>query len=150
MIALENAGVCRFCSDGLTMYGDSAGPLFESASWVVIENDFPYPGTLRHLLLIPRAHVRDLLDLSPASRSGYWEALEAARSITGRSYYGLGVRNGDCAATGATIAHLHIHFLVPDTDVHAPPVRMRFSGRSHAGGLGVNPDKFNSGGLKHS
>jgi ATP adenylyltransferase len=133
MIALEGAGVCRFCPQGLTTYGSSITPLFESASWLVVDNDFPYAGALRHLLLIPRPHVLELVELTQEGRTGYWEALEAARAVTGGDSYGLGVRNGDCAATGATIAHLHVHFLVPDPRPEAPALRMRFSGRSSRG-----------------
>lgn len=130
MLALEAAGVCLFCPQGLASYGSGAGALFESASWLVVDNDFPYEGTLRHLLLIPRGHVRDVLELSPQAREEFWEALDAAKVVGGTNFYGLGVRNGDCAAMGATIAHLHMHFLVPDPATAEHPVRMRFSGRS--------------------
>ena len=44
-------------------------------------------------------------------------------------HYGLGVRNGDCRFTGATIAHVHAHVLVSAAEPGAAPVRMRFSGR---------------------
>ena len=132
MVALEDAGVCLFCPEGLGMYS-ATGPLFENASWLVVANDFPYAGTRQHLLLIPRAHVGDLLELDPAAREQFWDALAAARALGGASYYGLGVRNGDCAATGATIAHLHLHLLVPDPEAGDQPVRMRFSGRSTSG-----------------
>ena len=51
-------------------------------------------------------------------------------------YYGLGVRNGDCKFTGATIAHVHAHVLVGDAgSADEVPVRMRFSSRPHPQGL---------------
>jgi ATP adenylyltransferase len=130
MVALEEAGVCLFCPDGLAAYGSS---LFENESWLVVDNDFPYAGTRRHLLLIPRAHVRDLLELDPVAREQFWEVLDAARTVSEASYYGLGVRNGECAATGGTIAHLHLHLLVPDPEATDRSLRMRFNGRSALG-----------------
>ena len=45
------------------------------------------------------------------------------------THYGLGVRNGDCRFTGATITHVHAHVLVSSGADGDPPVRMRFSGR---------------------
>jgi len=49
------------------------------------------------------------------------------RERYGLGHYGLGVRNGNCSFTGATIAHVHAHVLVGPEDGSAPPVRMRFS-----------------------
>ncbi|HEX8767353.1 MAG TPA: hypothetical protein VF714_03230, partial [Jatrophihabitans sp.] len=73
----------------------------------------------------------DLLELDTAARTDFWEALGSACAAIGAEHYGIGVRNGDCAATGGTIGHLHVHLLVPDPDAAADrPLRMRFSGRS--------------------
>jgi diadenosine tetraphosphate (Ap4A) HIT family hydrolase len=49
----------------------------------------------------------------------------------GLRHYGLGIRNGDCRFTGATIEHVHAHVLVGSDEEGEPPVRMRFS--SHPG-----------------
>lgn len=130
MQALEQAGVCLFCAEGLAAYGPPGGPVVETACWLAVDNDFPYAGSRRHLLLIPRAHVVDLMELDAAARADFWEVLGSARAAIGADHYGLGVRNGDCAATGGTIAHLHVHLLVPDPDAVDRPLRMRFSGRS--------------------
>jgi diadenosine tetraphosphate (Ap4A) HIT family hydrolase len=130
MRALEQAGVCLFCPDGLAAYGSHAKPVVETACWLAVDNDFPYVGARRHLLLIPRTHVVDLGELDSAARTDFWAALESVRAATGADDYGVGIRSGDCAATGGTIAHLHVHFLVPDPDAVDQPLRMRFSGRS--------------------
>jgi diadenosine tetraphosphate (Ap4A) HIT family hydrolase len=134
MRALEQAGVCLFCPDGLAAYGSYDKPVVETASWLAVDNDFPYAGARRHLLLIPRAHVVDLTELDDAARADFWAVLDSARIATGAGPYGVGIRSGDCAATGGTIAHLHVHFLVPDPDAVDQPLRMRFSGRP--GGIG--------------
>jgi diadenosine tetraphosphate (Ap4A) HIT family hydrolase len=129
MRTLEQAGVCLFCAEGLATYGPPGGPVIETASWLAVDNDFPYAGARRHLLLIPRAHVVDLVELDAAARTDFWEVLGSVRTAIGADPYGIGVRNGDCAATGGTIAHLHLHLMVPDPDAVDRPLRMRFSGR---------------------
>jgi diadenosine tetraphosphate (Ap4A) HIT family hydrolase len=128
MRRLEAAGLCLFCPDGLADHGFEV--LTRTAHWTIVPNEFPYAGTRRHLLLIPGQHARDLADLDPAVQADFWTALAAARDQSGLSAYGLGVRNGDCRYTGATIAHVHAHVMAGDPDTEPEvPVRMRFSSR---------------------
>jgi diadenosine tetraphosphate (Ap4A) HIT family hydrolase len=129
MRRLEASGVCLFCPDGLASQAGQQVVL-QTRYWTVTPNEFPYPGTVLHLLLVPRQHVADLLDLDEVSRRDFWTALASVRDRYGLGYYGLGVRNGDCRFTGATIRHVHAHVLVGDTDPdNAAVVRMRFSSR---------------------
>jgi diadenosine tetraphosphate (Ap4A) HIT family hydrolase len=107
--------------------------LFGTRHWTATLNEFPYPGTSLHLLLVPHQHAADLLELGDEARADFWVALGTAVEREGLSYYGLGVRNGDCLFTGATIRHVHAHLLVGSQADGAPPVRMRFSGRPPAG-----------------
>jgi ATP adenylyltransferase len=152
MERLDAAGVCLFCPDVLRAH-EKQQVLWETAHWMVTPNEFPYAGTRLHLLLIPKEHVTDLLDLSPASRADFWEVLASVRSEYGLSHYGLGSRNGDSRYTGGTIRHLHVHVLVGKGDeqdeqdardeqdvrdgdgiAEAPPftpVRMKFSSAPH-------------------
>jgi ATP adenylyltransferase len=124
---LESQGVCLFCPNGLKEYA-GLSPVWQSDLWTIAPNDFPYKGTRLHLLLIPREHVLDIVDLSDAARAGFWGALTFAREWYNLDHYGLGVRNGRCESTGGTIRHLHIHMLVGDPALAAEsPVRMRFS-----------------------
>jgi ATP adenylyltransferase len=126
MRRLDAAGICLFCPDELARHPRQQ-ILFATRHWSVTPNEFPYPGTALHLLLIPREHAGDMLELSEAARADFWQALaEVARRYELR-HYGLGIRNGDCRLTGATIAHVHAHVLAGSGDDAAPPVRMRFS-----------------------
>jgi diadenosine tetraphosphate (Ap4A) HIT family hydrolase len=145
MERLDAAGICLFCPEVLRAH-EKQQVLWETAHWMVTPNEFPYAGTRLHLLLIPKEHVTDLLDLSPAARADFWEVLGAVRERYGLSNYGLGSRNGDSRYTGGTIRHLHVHVLVGtgDEDTReqaeadegaAPaaftPVRMKFSSTPH-------------------
>jgi ATP adenylyltransferase len=128
MARLDAAGICLFCPEQLARHSHQR-ILLSTGHWSVTPNEFPYAGTSRHLLLVPRQHARDLLELSDEVRSDFWVALAATAQAFQIRHYGLGVRNGECHFTGATIAHVHAHVLVGSDDPDAPPVRMRFSAR---------------------
>jgi len=125
MRRLESAGRCLFCPAGMPAYVRRT-VLFETSWWKVIPNKFPYRGTALHLLLIPHAHATDLLDLEPPARQDFWDVLAGLRERYGLRQYGLGIRNGDCRFTGATVAHVHAHVLVGDP-ASSEEIRMRFS-----------------------
>jgi ATP adenylyltransferase len=130
MRRLEAAGICLFCPEELGRHAGAAAFL-RTEHWTVMPNDFPYAGTSLHLMLIPHQHASDLLELGAAAQSDFFTALAAAREQYGFGHYGLGVRNGDCRYTGATIAHLHAHVIVAPPDPQAV-VRMRFSAQPAA------------------
>jgi ATP adenylyltransferase len=131
MRALEADGVCIFCPDGLALHRKDR-ILWRTAQWNIMRNEFPYAGSKLHVLLAPASHVEDVLDLDDAARADFWVALSGVRSRYGLSYYGLGIRNGDCRFTGATIRHVHAHVLVGSEHLQTgadEPIRMRFSAR---------------------
>jgi ATP adenylyltransferase len=133
MRRLDAAGICLFCPGQLASHPRQQ-VLFQTRHWSATLNEFPYQGTSLHLLLVPHQHAADLLELSDEARGDFWAALAAAVERHGLSHYGLGIRNGDCRFTGATIRHVHAHVLVAEESGGAPPVRMRFSGRAEAAG----------------
>ncbi len=102
----------------------------EAQHWVVMHNDFPYAGTRLHLLIAPRRHVTDLLDLQDEELAEFWEVARALRQLYQLTYYGLGARCGDCRFTGGTIAHVHAHLIVGSVDDPGhTPVRLKLSSR---------------------
>jgi ATP adenylyltransferase len=129
MQALDRDGTCIFCPEHLT--ADPSHPvLHESRHWLVTNNKYPYANTRLHLLLVPRAHVEDLLDLEPAARDEYWTVLEWIKKSYGLTFYSIGSRNGDSRYTGSSIAHVHVHVVVGDVDDPAhEAVRFKMSDR---------------------
>jgi ATP adenylyltransferase len=132
MARLEAAGICLFCPEYLASHPRQR-ILFSTRHWTATPNEFPYEGTRLHVLLVPHQHASDLLELGDEVRADFWVALAAVAETSELRYYGLGVRNGECHYTGATISHVHAHVLVGSDEEGAPPVRMRFSPR-HPGG----------------
>jgi ATP adenylyltransferase len=130
MRRLDAAGICLFCPAHLNSH-PRQHVLFSTEHWTVTPNEFPYRGTSLHLLLVPHQHAADLLALRDEVRSDFWVALAEVAQRHRLRHYGIGVRNGDCRFTGATIRHVHAHVLVSDDS--AQPVRMRFSGRAGPG-----------------
>jgi ATP adenylyltransferase len=133
MRRLEAAGICLFCPDALREHAQQR-VVIETRHWAVTPNAFPYGGTRLHLLVVPVQHVNDLLDLDDEALADFWAAMREIRRQYSLDYYGLGVRNGNCSFTGATIAHVHAHVLVGDPDTEPEvPVRMRLSSRPRSG-----------------
>ena len=128
MRRLEAEGTCIFCPPTLDSPPDAV--LRRLDHWVVRPNAYPYLGTRLHLLLVPRAHVTDLLDLGSEALGEFWDAARWVRDTYQLDFYGLGARCGDCAYTGGTIAHAHVHFIVGDADADDyTPVRLKLSSR---------------------
>lgn len=127
MRRLEAAGVCIFCPPHVNDPADPA-VVHSNERWVIRQNTFPYRGSRLHLLVVPLRHVTDLLDLPHAELTDFWDAVRWARAEYGLTYYGLGARCGDFSRTGGTIAHVHVHLLVGDSDnPDHTPVRLRLS-----------------------
>jgi ATP adenylyltransferase len=136
MARLEADGVCIFCPGPLRA-DEAQEVLWESDSWTVTPNEFPYAGTAHHLLLIPHEHVEDLVDLSPSAQAGFWAALTWVREHFDLRHYGLAARNGDCRFTGGTISHVHVHVIVGDVDdPDHRPVRVKLSSAGPARSAG--------------
>jgi ATP adenylyltransferase len=140
MREMEEAGICIFCPQHLPTYRPI---VHRTAHWTITTNAFPYRGTQLHYLLLPDEHVVDLVDLSSEAQADFWTALRWARDEQGLAYYGLASRNGDCAYTGATIRHVHVHLVQGDVD-NPEHQRVRVTLSSHprefAGGHPYQPD----------
>ncbi len=74
------------------------------------------PVTRGHLLVIPRAHSRDLLDIEPADLAATAQAAQllAGKAVRALDADGVNVVNNCGAAAGQTVFHFHLH-VVPRT-----------------------------------
>ncbi|MCB9234443.1 MAG: HIT family protein [Bacteroidia bacterium] len=72
-----------------------------------------YPVNPGHALVIPRRHVADYFDLTPAERHACWDLLDEVKQIVDAKFspdgYNAGVNAG--TAAGQTVFHVHLHLI---------------------------------------
>ena len=112
---IQGDKVCPFCKDQLKNYHKNP-ILKEGASWVVTTNMYPYKNSKYHFLLILQNHKIDTKNLTTEE----WQELHQhidwlveSNNIPGGT---LIMRCGDTTHTGATVTHLHAHFVSPDLE----------------------------------
>ena len=104
---------CLFEPSGEASFSREHLLLFRDELTVILLNRFPYANG--HLLLAPRRHVADLIDLNAAEQLRLMELLSSSCSIVRRRLraHGINVGLNLGKVAGAGIAdHLHFH-LVP-------------------------------------
>lgn len=105
------AGKCHFCPVGFKAHKSPV--IWNGQSWFITANDFPYEGTGYHFLIVLKEHRTALTDLL---RKDMEELILCAIPFlvehTKAPGYSIFVRNGKMNYTGATLDHLHIHFVV--------------------------------------
>ena len=107
MLDLKQAGVCLFCREGHALKNKRG--FHRGTHWYITPNDFPYKGTIVHVMIVPNRHIKEFTELNEQ------ELLELPTMIAwvNREFVirgaGLFCRYGDTTYTGATIHHFHIH-----------------------------------------
>jgi diadenosine tetraphosphate (Ap4A) HIT family hydrolase len=78
------------------------------------QSSSPEKHTKHHFIIIPRQHVTDMLELSAIEQRAFFEIMGKLKDMFGLTSRGILIRDGDARFLGGTIAHLHIHIMVPD------------------------------------
>jgi diadenosine tetraphosphate (Ap4A) HIT family hydrolase len=86
----------------------------EGKYWFIIENDFPYEGSVHHYLIISKRHTTRTTDLSKDEWLEKIKMLKWLEKYLGVNGFSEFSRNGDMMYTHASLDHLHFHFLVGD------------------------------------
>jgi len=105
-------GVCPFCPENLAKYHKEE-ILKTGEHWTLTYNQWPYRNTKLHLLAIARYHARCLSDLKPGAAEELFDLLRWAEITYNVAFGGVCMRFGDVKNNGATVDHLHAHFIVP-------------------------------------
>lgn len=111
MVRAQKEGECLFCAASIKKF-HKRPILKQNRSWIVTKNKFPYAGTRLHLLLIHKRHIRSVTEVKAdewGDLGGVLSWICAAYKVKGGSFF---FRFGDTQYTGATIAHLHGHFIL--------------------------------------
>ncbi len=110
MKKLARTGQCHFCRDGFEDR-HTAPIIYEGYRWFITANNYPYSGATHHYLIVPKVHITQLGQLPVEAQVGLIEAFRWLEKHLETPGYTAFVRSGDLSYTGATIDHLHFHFL---------------------------------------
>ncbi len=123
MDRLAEAKVCLFCPQGMKLLDIKI--IFKTEHWVVTDNDFYYDGAVHHVLAAPKRHVLlpDRLTLNE-TRDLFGTVIPTLQTRFGDGPFTTLFRFGDTAHTGATVEHLHVHFIrgVEQSSKDHPPI----------------------------
>ena len=102
---------CFFCNENYLKV-DASPAIKTLKHWYIKKNDYPYEGSAHHYLIASKKHVTKIVDITSSAwielpKAIRW--LEHNLKTKGESIF---VRSGDMRYTGATLDHLHFHFLV--------------------------------------
>lgn len=121
------SGKCPFCPGGYTWKNQEI--LHEDGEWTIshIDPRYQLANTRVHLLLFPRRHITDHLDLTPADWASIHALTTWARAEFEMPAGVLTMRGGDTRYTGGTVVHQHAQFFIPnEIDGELQPVTVRF------------------------
>ena len=124
MEQLEADGTCIFCPDHQRAQVEFAGE-----HWYVVRNDFPYPGTVAHYLIVPHRHVTSFDELPDSAGAELWAIKRRLKAELAPLATATVERSGDMRFNGGSVAHLHTHFVALAAEPEAT-VRFRVSARS--------------------
>jgi len=108
--ALNKKKGCIFCH---AQSGKTEGQVvFKTKYSVVMLNIFPYNNG--HILIAPRAHIRDIAQLNDAQLLDLMRSLNKAKSLLQKTLkpdgFNIGINLGRAAGAGIT-AHMHLHIV---------------------------------------
>ena len=110
---IQSDNVCPFCPDQLEKYHKN--PIIKRTEyWTLTTNMYPYKNAKFHFLLILKNHKNDTGELSKEEWSELHENTNWLVKEYGLPGATLMMRCGDTSHTGASVTHLHAHFVAPD------------------------------------
>ncbi len=113
MEELAKQGKCYFCLETFNELRPEK-IIFGGPHWFVTENNFPNKGGVKQFLIVSKTHITKVTQLSHYAKLELFECiawLERHLEVDGESIF---VRSGNMDLTGATIDHLHFHFISGD------------------------------------
>lgn len=115
MEAIDQQGDCPFCPDHLAKYHKQ--PILRTGEhWLITPNQWPYEHTRAHLLAIAAYHAESPDELKPGAGEELFDHMRWAGKEYAIKAGGLAMRYGDITLNGATVRHLHAHFIEPDPE----------------------------------
>ena len=111
---ITKAKVCPFCPESFKWHTKPI--LSRNGSWLITENFQPYPNAKYHFLLVGKEHKETLAELTTKDLESLIKLTNWATREFDIKGGGLTIRFGDTLYTGATVRHLHAHYIVPQVE----------------------------------
>ena len=105
--------ICPFCLDHREEYTQGTR-LYDGDHWWLFQNNWPYKNTRRHIMAGSREHNVYLEDLDQLAGNELFVVLQKLELEDGYSLAALEARFGFVMWTGASVAHFHMHLLIPE------------------------------------
>ena len=106
---IKKDGVCPFCPEGFIYH---TRPILRSGKhWIVTENMNPYEGAKYHFLFVHKKHIESIEKMHHKALQellGHIAWVKKNFKLKGASLF---IRSGDMKYTGASVQHLHAHFI---------------------------------------
>lgn len=110
---IQEDGVCPFCKEHLEKYHKN--PILQKGQcWTVTTNMYPYENAKHHFLFILNTHKVDTKELSASEWQELHEHINWLVEMYAIAGGSLMMRCGNTSLTGASVAHLHAHFICAD------------------------------------
>ncbi len=127
MERLERERVCIFCPEHVAQFHPEPVE-FTGEHWFVTKNAYPYAGTVAHYLIVARRHVSCFDELPDAAGAELWAIKRRLTAQLHPAATATIERSGRMALNGASVAHLHTHFVAVGED---PETTVRFRVSAH-------------------
>jgi ATP adenylyltransferase len=128
MERLESDGICIFCPEHVAEFHPEPVE-FTGEHWFVTRNAYPYRGTAAHYLIVARRHVSSFDELPDDAGAELWAIKRRLKAQLEPAATATVERSGRMQLNGASVAHLHTHFVALDAHPGAT-VRFRVSAKS--------------------
>jgi dihydrofolate reductase len=119
MEKILEAGHCPFCPENLHLW-HKPRILREGEHWLVTYNQWPYPNSEVHLLILLKTHAVDLSELPQGAGEEYFELIKWVEQEFGIAGGATWMRFGEPIITGASVRHLHAQIMAPHPKATEP------------------------------
>ena len=111
---IKETAKCPFCKENFKYHKKKI--LKTCKNWFITESSWPYKNAEFHFLIISEKHKEEFSDLKVSDFKTVSDLVNWAIKKYKIKGGALTLRFGDTQYTGATVCHLHFHFIVPELD----------------------------------
>lgn len=106
--------ICPFCPEHI--HRIHPNPVVDKTYWLITDNAYPYKPVKQHLLLVHKAHIEHVSELSIEAWYELKTILDELSQTKNMKGGALMMRFGDTKYTGASVAHLHAQLVQGDPE----------------------------------